>query len=291
MTENLKRFTKKYTLKKLWTVFDERYGFCFLERMFSCNWFNPFATIWLNFRSFPLNQALRFPVWCYGRPKIFGLSGQMLVVGKIKTGMVRFNQTKFMAPSNMDVQSELFNYGKIIFRGPGIIGTGNKIVVFRSGTLDIGANFKITDMCNIGCFQKIHIGEQTRITHRCQILESNYHFVANFSKGTVPNHVRPIFIGKGCWICNTSTILGGTTLPDFTIVASNSLLNKDYSGIPDSSLVGGVPAKYIATGFRKIENGIIEKEIAQFYKGNSDGVFYIPDSAHPDEYSFVDKFK
>lgn len=291
MSDRFKKNTSRYSLKKLWTVFDERYGFCFFERLFSCNWFNPFATLWLNFRSFPLNQAIRFPVWCYGRPKFYGLSGQMIIEGKLVSGMIRFNQTKYMAPSNMDVQSEIFNYGRIIFRGPGIIGTGNKIVVFRSGTLEIGANFKITDMCNIGCFKKIHIGEQSRITHRCQLLESNYHFVANFSKGTVPNHSRPIFLGKGCWICNSSTIMGGTILPDFTLVASNSLLNTDYSEIPESSLIGGIPAKFIAHGFRKIENGLIEQEIAHFYKMNPDGVFNLPESANADDYSYVDKFK
>ncbi|MBR5481871.1 MAG: acyltransferase [Bacteroidaceae bacterium] len=291
MTNRLKGFTRKYTKKKLWTVFDERYGFCFLERLFSCNWFNPFATIWLNLRSFPLSQAICFPIWCYGRPKFYGLSGHMIIEGKIASGMIRFNQTKYMAPSNMDAQTELFNYGKIIFRGPGIIGTGNKIVVFRSGTLDIGANFKITDMCNVGCFQQIIIGEQTRITHRCQVLESNYHFVANFAKGIVPKHSRPISLGKGCWICNSSTIMGGTKLPDFTLVASNSLLNKNYSEIPESSLIGGIPARLIATGFRKIENGMIETEIAQFYKMNPNQVFCMPESANPNEYSYVDKFK
>ena len=47
-------------------------------------------------------------------------------------------------------------------------------------------------------------------------------------------------------------------MPDFTIVASNSLVGKDYSDIPESSMIGGIPAKLIATGFRKVENSKIE---------------------------------
>ena len=291
MNRKINNILGKYTIKKVLRIFDERCGFSFGERTLNSNWFNPLATFWLNFRCFPLKQAVLLPIWCYGRPKFYGLSGQMIVIGHVKSGMIKFNQVRYMAPSNMNLQTELFNYGKIIFRGPTVIGTGNKIVVFRNGILDIGGNVKITDMCNVGCFENIKIGEQSRITHRCQILESNYHYVADFTKGVVTDHSQPISIGKGCWICNSSTIMGGTNLPDFTLVASNSLLNKDYMDLPESSLIGGIPAKYIANGFRKIENGKIEKEIAAFYKNKPNDVFTIPKDAIPDEYSYVDKFK
>lgn len=131
-------------------------------------------------------------------------------------------------------------------------------------------------MCNIGCFTNIVVGEQSRIVHRCQILDSNYHYVANFNKRIIPKWKRPIIIGKGCWICNTSTITGGTVLPDFTIVASNSLVGKDFSSIPESSMIGGIPAKLIATGFRRVENPIFNKEINRFYSEYPDEMFIMP---------------
>lgn len=291
MIEKLKRALKRYTLKEFLKILDSRYGFGFIERMLFCNWFNPFATLWLNLRSFPINQALKFPVWCYGQPRFYGLSGTMRVEGHVMSGMIRFNQVKYGAPSNMSVQSEIQNQGLIIFRGQGLIGTGNKVVVGCGAVLDIGKNFKITDMCNIGCFCEIRIGEQSRIVHRCQVFDSNYHYVVNFARGVVPNHIDPIHIGKGCWICNSSTITGGTILPDYTIVGSNSLVNKDYSNIPESSMIGGIPAKLISTGFRKVENSRIESEIAHYYQTKPDGLFCIPSSVIHDEYSFVDKFK
>ena len=287
----IKRYLEKHTLRDLIGIIDEKYGIALLEKMFFVNWFNPFATLWLNLRSFPLRQALFFPVWCYGRPRIYGLSGTMKVEGKVWPGMIRFNQVKYAAPSNMAVQSEILNRGNIIFKGQGLIGTGTKIVVERYAQLEIGKNFKITDMCNIGCFKKIDIGEQSWIVHRCQVLDSNYHFVANFNKRIVPQYSAPITIGKGCWICNSSTVTGGTVLPDYTIVGSNSLVNKDFSNIPESSIIGGIPAKLIATGFRKVEDSRIEHEISQFYQTHPDGVFSIPEHATPDEYSFIDKYK
>ncbi len=282
---------KGLTLKELIHRIDLKMGFSALERLFATNWLNPFATIYLNLRSFPFKQAIRMPVWVYGRPRFYELSGRMIVDGKVSSGMVRFNQVKPGAPSNMSVKSEILNKGLIIFHGVGLIGTGNKIVVGPKGTLDIGKNFKITDMCNIGCFRSVFIGEQSWIVHRCQIFDSNYHYVANFAKGTVPDYSKPIRIGKGCWICNSSTITGNAVLPDYTIVASNSLVNKDMSDIPESSMVGGAPAKFIATGLRKIENSKIENEIALFYNENPNCIFNIPADATKEEYSFVDKFK
>jgi acetyltransferase-like isoleucine patch superfamily enzyme len=282
---------KQKQLSHLLFAFDERFGLAFWENILFCNWFNPFATLWINLRSFPLAQAIKLPIWCYGQPRFYGLSGKMKIEGPVLTGMIRFNQTKPGAPSNMAVQTEIYNRGLIVFKGRGFIGTGNKIYVQYGAVLELGKHFKITDMCNVGCSKKITIGEQTWIVHRCQILDSNYHYVADFEKKIVANYKKTIYLGKGCWVCSNSTINGGTVLPDFTIVASNSLVNRDYSDIPDSSMIGGIPARFIKTGYRKIENGAVGKEIAEFYLKNAEGVFQIPRSAERDEYSFVDKFR
>lgn len=163
------RKIRNKSFKEIRERIDYLFGFGFLERSFYSNWFNPFLTLWLNLRSFPLYQAYRFPIFVYGRPRIYGLSGCMEIIGRVSTGMIKFNQTKPGAPSNMDVQSEIQNRGKIFFRGKGFIGTGTKINVMLNATLDLGENFKITDMCNVGCFSRILIGTQSRITHRCQI--------------------------------------------------------------------------------------------------------------------------
>lgn len=259
-----------------------------LENFFSVNWLNPIATLYLNFRCFPIKQAVHLPIFVYGMPRFYNLSGRMKIEGEISMGVVRFNQVKTEAPSNSCSKAEICNYGLIIFRGKGYIGTGCKIVVGHNKILDIGENFRITDFCNIGCYAGISIGAQSWIVHRCQILDSNYHYVADFEKGIVPRYSKPIHIGRGCWICNTTTITGGTVLPDFTIVASNSLVGKDYSDIPESSMIGGIPAKFIRTGFRRIDNSQIERKIDLFYKENPESVFEIPEDDTPEEYSFID---
>ena len=282
---------KKRPLKCIIKSLDYHCGLGFLERGFFCNWFNPLYTIYLNFRSFPLRQAICLPIFVYGHPRFYGLTGDMLIKGKITPGMIHFNRVMTGAPSNMSVQSEILNLGTIIFHGKGLIGTGNKIKVASSAVLEVGANFKITDMCNIGCCSKIFIGEQSWVVHRCQVIDSNFHYVSNWEKGMVPKQTAPIFIGKGCWICNTTTITGGAVLPNFTIVASNSLVGKDYSFVPESSMIGGIPAKLIKTGLRKVDNSKIENRVNSYYRENPNGLFRISKDDTMDEYSFVDKFK
>ena len=288
MIKRIKRFLQKHSFKEIIKIIDYQYGLGFLERSLSSNWLNPILTIYLNFRSFPFKQAIYLPFFVYGRPRIYGLSGQMMIEGKVKTGMIKFNFVKPGAPSNMSVQSEIMNLGLIIFRGSGFIGTGSKIVVGHNAVLDIGKNFKITDMCNIGCFYKIHIGEKSRIVHRCQVFDSNYHYVANFARRVVPNYMQPIHIGKGCWICNSSSITGGSIIPDYSIVTSNSLVNKDFSSSPESSLIGGIPAKLIASNFRRVENPQKERIISKFYKETPDGIYHIPDEDSINDYSIKD---
>lgn len=283
----IKRIMRGYSIKYILSRLDYHYGIGFFERIIFVNWINPIYTLYFNLRCFSLKQAIHIPVLVYGRPKLFCLSGEMKIEGPIRFGMIRFNQTKPLAPSNTGLQSEINNQGLIIFRGKGFIGTGNKIVVAPSRVLELGNDFVISNFCNIACFCGIRIGEHTRIAHRSQILDTNYHFIANFSRGIVPNRERPICIGKYCWICNTSTVAAGSIIPDFTIIASNSLVNRDFSNIPFNSIIGGVPAKFIASGFRRVENSYVERVVDNFYKNSFDEVYSISQEDTMDYYSIV----
>lgn len=255
------------------------YGIGRIERMMYSNWFNPFATLWLNLRSFPLSQSIRFPVWVYGRPKLRCLSGSMKVVGKVESGMVVFNQVRMMAPNLMTLQTEIVNQGTIEFHGPGIIGTGNKIVTYFGSILKLGSQFMIQDQVNIGCMKYISIGELSWITHRCQIFDSNYHYIVNLESHSIHNHTHPILIGNHCWIGNTSTITGGAEIPDYTIVASNSLVNKSINSVPEASIIGGIPAKLISSGYVRLYNSTIEKKCREYFKNITSEPFFMDKSA------------
>lgn len=90
-----------------------------LENLIYCNWFNPFATLYLNLRVLPLNHALRFPILVFGCPRFYDLSGDVKIEGKVRAGMITFNRTNSLAPSFQNVNSELTLKGELIFSGGG----------------------------------------------------------------------------------------------------------------------------------------------------------------------------
>lgn len=243
-----------------------------IVRIFWCHWFNPIYTLYINFVFFPIRQAIKFPVFVFGWPKLFSQYGRMECIDKCKTGMVRLNVTIPGGPQYAAGNSQLNIWGKVIFRGTCEIGSGNKINVGENGLLDLGDGTKITSFCNVTAYSKISIGAQSWIAHRCQVFDTNFHYIADFNKNIVKKQATPIFIGEYCWICNSSTITGGAIIPDKTIVASNSLVGKSFSEIPSESIIGGIPAKLISTGHRRIESKKFQIEINNYFKENPDSI-------------------
>lgn len=254
---------KMKTIDKLREAYSDR----ILKKLWS-HWFNPLYTIYFNFIFFPLRQAIKFPVFIYGWPKLFSQFGIMECIGKCETGMVRINVTIPYSPQCAVGNTQLNIKGKIIFRGKCEIGTGNKINVEKQGILELGDDTKITTFCNVSAYTKMSIGAHSRIAHRCQIFDANFHYVADFNKHIVRRFSRKIFIGEYCWICNSSTISSGAIIPDKTIVASNSLVGKDFSSIPPESIIGGIPAKLISTGHRRVESRKFLIKIMKFFEEN-----------------------
>ena len=251
-----------------------RYLYSRILRKLASHWLNPLYTIYFNFIFFPFRQAVHFPVYIYGWPRLYSQYGKMECAGMCKRGMVRINLTLPDAPQAAVGNTQLNIWGKVIFRGRCKIATSCNILVREEGTLDIGHDVRIGAFINITVYSQVSIGCHSRIAHRSQIMDSNFHYLVDFTRNRIKNRTSPIAIGNYCWICNSTTISGGAIIPDKTIVASNSLIGKDLSSIPEESIVGGVPAKLISTGFRRVENLLLEKKIHQFFHQNPDAKSY-----------------
>lgn len=252
----------KLTWNSLIKYFRHYYSL-YVVRTLWVKWFNPFYTFYFNLIFFPFKQAIRFPVFVFGWPRLFAQTGHLKCIGSCYPGMVKLNCTIAGAPQYSGGNIELNLWGDIIFRGKCMIGSGSRLAI--SGVLDLGADTKIMNFCNITAESVVRIGAQSWIVHRCQVLDSNYHYIADFKHGIVKKMAHPITIGDYCWVCNSSTITGGAVLPNKTIVSSNSLVNKDMSNLPEESIIGGVPAKLVATGYRRIESHKFECEVGRYF--------------------------
>lgn len=235
----------------------------------SANRINWIRTLYFNFRLLRYNEARLLPFYIYGKPAFNSLSGRVIFKCPVSRGMVRINEQKIFAPSLQTLNSQINLCGTLIIRGRTMIGCGNKILVANGALLDLGACTKITDFCNIDCWTTIVIGEGSTIAHRCQVMDSNHHFVVNMTKKIIAKNMKPVIIGRHTWICNSSTITGGAKVPDYSIVGSHSLVNKDFSDEEGTCLIAGIPAKMITKGVFRIYNQEKEDFLIDYFEKNN----------------------
>lgn len=256
------------------------------ERCLSKNWYNPLATLYLNLRCLPFRQAIRLPIAVYGRPVFLELGGRIHLEDACRRSMVSLNRSHPAGPSQQTGRPELALLGEMVLREGVSIDTGTKIFINTGAKLELGRNVRIADNVIIGCYGSIEIGDVTRVAHRSQIFDTNYHFIANMADRSVPPVIKPVRIGRCCWICNTSTVTGGAVIPDYTIVGSNSLVNRPLD-VPPYSIVAGMPAKLRATGLRRVMSDSLTRKIYEYYKNPDAALYHLPENQ--DESIFEDE--
>jgi acetyltransferase-like isoleucine patch superfamily enzyme len=103
------------------------------------------------------------------------------------------------------------------------------IEVANGATLSIGNNTTITGNTTIISTQEISIGERCMISWENLIMDSDWHNIVDLNTGNVKSKQKPITIGNHVWIGCRCTILKGTSIPDDSIVASNSKISKVFT--------------------------------------------------------------
>lgn len=122
----------------------------------------------------------------------------------------------------------------------------------RACSLQMEAHSCISSRHIIDCTDKVTLGEYSTVAgYRSQILTHSVNIKESKQR------CSPVTIGKYCFIGTSVTILPGSVLPDYCVLAANSLLNKQEQ--VQWSLYGGVPAKKI--GDLQRENVYFQRKI------------------------------
>lgn len=218
-----------------------------IKFQFSVNWVK---TIYFNFKKFPLSIAHKLPVYFYGSVKFTSLKGHIRIDAPIKRGMVGFGQQFELGKRRKGI-AELNLSGEFMLKGFVHIGKDCLIYIGEKAYLEIGNMGCLGSDVKIFCTNKIILGDWSRIAYESQILDTNFHNMQDtITKKKFPL-TAPIFIGNYNSIGNRSTIVHGTVTPDYCVVASNSLINKDYNSMGNNILIGGIPAKLIKENYSR----------------------------------------
>ena len=218
------------------------------SKIFHHNWF---AILYFNFKMLPFRQAIHLPFDFYHRVRFNDLSGKIKIKSdKFYRGMIKIGgRGSDIFPRQCSVIT-LRGYMEL---GCGIeFGTGISLVIDKDARFILGNNVRLGANTKVYCAKQIEMGNEIDFSWECQIFDTNFHYVKNIENGQVYPIDSPIKIGSYSWLGNRVNVMKGTVIPDNTIVASNSLCNKNYSEIGEYILLAGSPAGLKKKGCKRL---------------------------------------
>jgi len=108
--------------------------------------------------------------------------------------------------------------------------------------LSIGNNVYIANFCSFILNGDISIGNEVLLGPNCVVSSGNHVFDGNsfrYEKASI----KSVIIADACWISANCTIIGGSVLPERSILAAGSVLLKKYE--IKNSIYAGIPATFL----------------------------------------------
>ncbi len=147
---------------------------------------------------------------------------------------------------NLVIPSSRFHRLKVYILRKAGATIGNNVRILRGVNVSMGGGLVIGDNCHIGEFcsflggnADISIGSNVDIAPFVKFVTGSHKFDLTY-KAAGTDVSSSIEISDGVWLCTNSTVLGGVNLGKSSVVAAQSLINKD---VAPGVIVGGVPAK------------------------------------------------
>lgn len=219
-----------------------------ITKIFHHNW--P-AILYFNFKMLPFKQAIHLLFDFYHRVRFNNLSGKVKIKSdKIYRGMIKIGgRGSDIFPRQCSVIT-LRGYMEL---GYGIeFGTGISLVIDKDARFVLGNKVRLGANTKIYCTKQIEMGDEIDFSWECQIFDTNFHYIKNVETGKIYPIDSPIKIGSYAWFGNRVNVMKGTVIPDNTIVASNSLCNKNYSEVGEYVLLAGSPALIKKIGYKRL---------------------------------------
>lgn len=214
------------------------------------------CTIRFNFHYLPWNQAIRLPIVFLTRPNFISLKGEILLRGKAKRGMVLLGipGNDLFSPRGLFMWD---NRGGICeFNGQMGINPDSGIRIYKDAILKFGDQVSFGQKTRIVCSRLIDIGNNVLVSWEVTILDTDMHSFYDIIKNKVSVRSCPIKIGNNVFIGSRCTILKGSFVADYCVVASNTVLNKKHEN--RFALIAGNPGEDKGNGYTRL----VDEEIS-----------------------------
>jgi len=219
-----------------------------LKRLFRFTDHNWLAILFFNFKMLPFKQAIKLPFDFYFKVRFNDLSGRVILnCSKLRRGMFQWGFMEYEIFPNkeciLSIKGTLIiNAGTIVF------GNGTTLLINKNAILELDEGLLVAPRTKIIVHEMIKIGSNVYVGWESQLFDTDIHYVRNTITQEIKRITDPVCIGTHCWIGNRVSICKGTKIPDYCIVASNSICDKDYSELSKYTTIAGVPAKQVGSG-------------------------------------------
>lgn len=198
----------------------------------------------------PFQQAKILPFYFYENVKFSSLKGTVTIDAPIKRAMIGYGQ-RFEKMSRSKGVAEIILNGDLVFKGHAHIGKDVFLGVEKDAYCEFGFMGCLGSDVLLLCTNKVIIGDWAGIAYQSQIVDTNSHPMMNTVSGEHYPISGAIKIGNHNSISNRTSIMANTVTPNYCVVASNSVCNKDYTSLGMNILIGGVPAKLIKNNYAR----------------------------------------
>lgn len=234
--------------------------------------FNYLTTIYFNFKMLPLQQAIHLPFVLYGKMEFWSLKGKIEISSPCHFGMIKWGGKRDgFSPLGIPSCLSLAPDAKLIIGNDVWISPGCTLRII--GTLVMENNSFLGSKSIVSCNNYIHIGCNTRIAFNSIITDTNFHYTS--IDGKIYPKEGTVYIGKNCWIGNSSSITKGANIPNNSIVAAKSLVNKNFIENGEHLLLAGSPAKLKRTGIKRVFDTTLEAKVQDFFAKNPEASYYL----------------
>lgn len=207
-------------------------------------------TVWANFKLLPFNQAVKFPIFIFKKTQIAVKSGgRVHLYCKPKPGLLYIGGLDIHWIPRGSRNYVLID-GTINLYGQARFGYQTKIIVGTNAVLSLGGDNVVNHDSSVMVHDKVTIGYGAEVGWNVQICDTDFHYV--MIDNVVSRKTKPITIGKEAWVGSHCNIGKGAYLPDYSVLSSCSLLNKDYSDSGSNLFIAGVPGKIIKDDVSRI---------------------------------------
>ena len=227
--------------------------------------FHVWKTLVVNFKLLPFKQAIHLPIVIYGKTQLIISNSSVKLLCSPRFGIVKFAKNhEYFYPTPAPSLLFMIN-GTMVLEGDVQFSSGCTLRI-NDGILQLGENVCFSGGCKILCNNRIFIRAYSQFAFDCVCCDTNFHYILQ-KDGLVKDCVGIIEVGNRNWIGNYTTHMRGTQLPDNTIVASRSFVNKSFLGYHDDGiLIAGSPGKVVRLGDQRVFSAQKEMEIRAFFK-------------------------